>query len=65
MLIGVEGFKGGLQLACAKEKALPNFVAITACTFSDNAAKSEGGAIAVSSGNVTIQVCNAWLTFLA
>lgn len=56
ILIGVDGFKGGLQLACQKEKPLLNFVAFIACTFSGNAAKSEGGAIAVSSGDVTIQV---------
>lgn len=65
ILIGVSGFNGGTQLACDEEKPLPNFVAFNACAFSSNAAKSEGGAIAVYSGDVTVQVNHALLTFLA
>lgn len=53
ILIHENSFEGGLL--CAAEPPMPTVVTLFGCSLTNNAAKSEGGAIAVQYGTVTIQ----------
>lgn len=61
MLIGATNFGGGSYCASAAEASSPVIAEFSGCSFTGNAAKVDGGAIAVLSGVVIIQVDAAHL----
>lgn len=56
MLIGISNYKAGSSFAPAAQESAPVAAEFLGCSFTDNTAKVDGGAIAILSGRVTIQV---------